>query len=244
MPPLYVVNKQNDWNNTQKIDHDFFSAIMRLDVDKNPGSLPPNPHGSALPSLTNYSIPPDNPYVGATSFNGAALNPTAVRTEFWAVGMRNSWRFSFDSATNILYLGHVGQETLEWINIVTNGANCGWNFYEGNKQWTNPLPSGFLLNPPLIQYGHTNSRTCVIGGIVYRGSRIAPLYGDADLLRACLDESPFAGHQLGLRLHQPVRLGRKLRFYQSGSAGLSSALLQAPRAVACSFLSPIVNECE
>src|SRR5436190_10375819 len=59
-----------NWNNTQKITNDFSSAIMRLDVDKRPGSLTPHPHPSALPSLTNYAIPSDNPFVNATSFNG------------------------------------------------------------------------------------------------------------------------------------------------------------------------------
>jgi len=163
--------------NTQRIDHNFFSAIMRLDVDSRDGSLPPNPHSSALPSLTNYSIPPDNFFIGATSFNGAPVNPASVRTEFWAVGMRNPWRFSFDSVTGALYLGHVGQDAIEWVNIVTNGANCGWNYYEGNKQWTNSLPTGFVRTPPLLEYGHTNGRNCIIGGVVYRGSRIPQLNG-------------------------------------------------------------------
>ncbi len=47
----------DDHHNSQRIDHDFFSAIMRIDVDNRPGNLPPNPHPSALPSLTNYSVP-------------------------------------------------------------------------------------------------------------------------------------------------------------------------------------------
>ena len=166
-----------NYNNTQRIDRDFFSAFMRLDVDNRPGSLSPNPHASALPSLTNYAIPPDNPFVGATSFNGSVINPANVRTEFWAVGMRNPWRFCFDSVEGTLYLGHVGQDQIEWVNILTSGANCGWNYYEGHKKWTNSLPSGFVLTPPLVEYGHTNGRNCIIGGIVYRGSRIAPLYG-------------------------------------------------------------------
>jgi glucose/arabinose dehydrogenase len=139
--------------------------------------LTPNPHASALPSLNNYSIPSDNPYVGATNFNGSAVSSNSVRTEFWAVGMRNPHRFSFDPPSGNLYLGHVGQDQVEWINLVTKGANCGWNFYEGSKQWTNPLPSGFVLNRPLTQYGHTNNRVCVIGGLVYRGARIPQLYG-------------------------------------------------------------------
>jgi glucose/arabinose dehydrogenase len=166
-----------NYSNTQKIDRDFFSAIMRLDVDQRPGSLPPNAHNSALPSFTNYAIPPDNYFVGATSFNNSPVNPANARTEFWAVGMRNPWRFCFDPQEGTLYLGHVGQDNIEWINIVTNGANCGWNYYEGNKKWTNSLPTGFVLTPPLLEYGHTNGRNCIIGGVVYRGSRIAELNG-------------------------------------------------------------------
>jgi glucose/arabinose dehydrogenase len=169
--------------NTQRIDRNFFSAIMRLDVDHRAGSLPPNPHSSALPSLTNYSIPPDNFFIGTTNFNNAAVNPTNVRTEFWAVGLRNPWRFSIDPLTGTTYVGHVGQSTVEWVNIVTNGANCGWNFYEGTRKWTNNLPAGFVFTPPLIEYGRTNSRNCIIGGVVYHGSRIPQLrdayvYGD------------------------------------------------------------------
>ena len=170
------------YGNTQKITNDFFSAIMRIDVDKRPGSLVPNPHPFALPSLTNYAIPPDNPWVGATSFNGASVDPNKVRTEFWAVGMRNPHRYSFDPVTGALFLGHVGQNQIEWVNIVTKGANCGWNFFEGDRQWTNMLPSGFTFTPPITEYGHTNgpgagTRICVIGGIVYRGSKMAQLYG-------------------------------------------------------------------
>jgi hypothetical protein len=71
----------------------------------------------------------------------------------------------------------VGQGSSERINILTNGANCGWNFYEGNVKWTNSLPPGFVWNPPLAQYGHSNGRNCIIGGVVYRGSRLAQLYG-------------------------------------------------------------------
>ena len=168
----------DNFHNSQRIDKDFFSAIMRLDVDNHPGSLPPNFHFSSLPSLTNYSIPPGNPFIGATNFNGSSVNPTNVRTEFWAVGMRNPWRFNFDPLTGDLYLGHVGQGLIEWVNIVTNGANCGWNFYEGSRQWTNPLPAGFTnFCPRIAEYGHTNGRNCIIGGIVYRGGVTPQLYG-------------------------------------------------------------------
>lgn len=166
------------WGNCQLINSNFFAAIMRIDVDNRPGSLPPNPH-SALRSLTNYSIPPDNPYVGATNFNGLPVDPATVRTEFWAVGMRNPWRFCFDPVTDTMYLGHTGQDTKEWINIVTKGANFGWNYYEGSTQWTNSaqIPTNFVWTPPLIEYTHTSTRKCVIGGVVSRGFRISQLYG-------------------------------------------------------------------
>lgn len=169
--------------NTQRIDRDYFSAIMRVDVNNLPGNLPPNPHVS-LNSLTNYSIPSDNPWVGATSFNGLTVTSTNVRTEFWAVGMRNPWRFSFDPANGNCYLGHVGQGSNEWINVLFNGANCGWNWFEGTTQRSNSLPAGFTYNcPPLFQYSHTNSpitgtkRLAIIGGVVCRDSRWPDLNG-------------------------------------------------------------------
>ena len=168
------------FNNTQRITNNFFSAIMRLDVDKRPGSLTPHPHPSALPSLTNYSIPADNPFVNTTSFNGYAIQDTNnIRTEFWAVGMRNPWRFSFDPVSGDLLLGHVGQGKAEWVDLVTKGFNSGWNFFEGNLQWTNnaQLPPGFVRTPPLTQYLHDSTKKCVIGGVVYRGIRLASLYG-------------------------------------------------------------------
>jgi len=164
------------YGNSQHIDKDFFSAIMRIDVDNRPGNLQPNPHVS-LNSPTNYSIPADNPWVGATSFNGLPVNPNNVRTEFWAVGMRNPWRYSFDPVTGELYLGHVGQGAVEWVDIVTNGANCGWNYFEGDQPYSGTPPAGFTYTHPLVEYTHANGRNCVIGGIVYRGRRLPALNG-------------------------------------------------------------------
>lgn len=166
----------DQYGNSQHIDKDFFSAIMRLDVNKLPGNLSPNPHVS-LPSLTNYSVPADNPWVGATNFNGVTVNSNNVRTEFWAVGMRNPWRYSFDPATGEMFLGHVGQSSNEWVNLVTKGANCGWNFYEGTTPYAGTPPAGFTFTHPLIQYSHTNNRVAIIGGIVCRGTRWPALNG-------------------------------------------------------------------
>ena len=166
---------EGQYGNTQRITNDFFSAIIRIDVDKQPGSLPPNPHPA---SSTNYTIPPDNPFVGATSFNGFAINSNQVRTEFWAVGLRNPWRWSFDDDTGILYCGDVGQSQREEVDLIEKGKNYGWNYWEGFLQRTNSaqIPSGFVHAPPLIDYPHPPG-IAVTGGRVYRGQRLSQLYG-------------------------------------------------------------------
>jgi glucose/arabinose dehydrogenase len=166
----------DQYGNSQHIDKDYFSAFMRLDVDKRPGNLVPNPHVSIV-TPTNYFVPADNPWVGATNFNGATVNSNNVRTEFWAVGMRNPWRWSFDSDGEI-YLGHVGQSAIEWIDLVTRGCNCGWNYMEGDTAGPGGTPPpGFTYTHPLVEYSHTGGRNCIIGGIVYRGSHWPQLGG-------------------------------------------------------------------
>jgi glucose/arabinose dehydrogenase len=55
-----------------------------------------------------YLIPSDNPYAGG----GGAQ-------EVWALGLRNPWRFSFDSATGDLYIADVGQNLYEEVSLVT-----------------------------------------------------------------------------------------------------------------------------
>lgn len=166
----------DEWNNSQRITKDFFAGLLRLDVDKRPGSLVPNPHSAVT---TNYAVPPDNPWVGATQFNGVAVSPAQVHTEFWAVGLRNPWRFCFDDASGRLYLGDVGQGAREEINLIEGGGNYGWNYCEGTIQWTNSaaLPVGFTNWPPLWEYPRT-AGFAVVGGRVYRGNRLPDLSGD------------------------------------------------------------------
>lgn len=161
--------------NVQRITNDFFSGIIRIDVDKRAGSLPPNAH---IASSTNYTIPPDNPFIGATNFNGFPINPAQVRTEFWAVGLRNPWRFSFDPVTGELYCADVGQGSLEEVDLIQKGKNYGWTYFEGTLQRVSSgqIPAGFVHAPPLRQYGRTNG-LAVVGGFVYRGNRVPQLYG-------------------------------------------------------------------
>ncbi len=166
-------------DNGQRIDKDFFSGILRLDVDQRPGSLAPNPHPA---SSTNYTIPPDNPFVGATDFNAESVNATNVRTEFWAVGLRNPWRFSFDPETGLLYCGDVGQYGWEEVDIIIKGGNYGWAYREGMHDGpkSDQAPAAFTASAPIQEYDHgseTNQGSAIIGGVVYRGNRIPQLTG-------------------------------------------------------------------
>ena len=184
---LYVtLGDEGDANdtgqNSQRIDKDFFSGMLRLDVDKKPGSLVPTAHAS-IASPTNYAVPPDNPFVGATSFNGIPLTGN-VRSEFWAVGLRNPWRFSIDELTGTIYVGDVGQNAREEVDIIVKGGNYGWNYREGyiQRPGSGTPPAGFSSIPPILDYlrtpaGATNIGNSITGGVVYRGTRIPQLYG-------------------------------------------------------------------
>ena len=174
---------QNDqFLNSQRIDRNFFSGILRIDVDKLPSNLPPNPH-SALMGQTNYFVPADNPFVGATQYNNIAFDPTTLRSEFWAVGLRNPWRFSFDPLTGVCYAGDVGGDKREEINVIVKGGNYGWLWIEGTLRGPNPnrqAPPSFASIPPIVEYNHgmaTNRGNSVTGGLVYRGNRLAQLAG-------------------------------------------------------------------
>ncbi len=175
------------YTNSQYIDRSFFSAILRLDVDRKLGNLVPNPHPAIVPNT--YLVPQDNPFVGATDFNGLAVVPGKVRTEFWAVGLRNPFRFSFDEATGRLYEGDVGQKHYEEINLITKGGNYGWIWREGAHPTTlldgnsiaRPVAPGFTnYIDPIFELVYGTGATqgeCIIGGLVYRGERISQLYG-------------------------------------------------------------------
>ena len=167
-------------NNSQQIDKDFFSSILRIDVDKKPGSMAPN-HHPAIVAPTNYAIPPDNPFIGATQFNGIAVNTNNVRTEFYAVGLRNPFRMGFDQLTGDLYCGDVGQDAREEVNLITKGGNYGWKWREGTIATpgvVGPPPAGFTnAIDPLFEYVHSAVSHSVIGGRVYRGSRFPELVG-------------------------------------------------------------------
>jgi glucose/arabinose dehydrogenase len=99
----------------------------------------------------------------------------------WDYGLRNPWRFSFDRATGDLYIGDVGQGTLEEVDVEPKGAgnlNYGWRIAEGSG--CRPGGGGCDLSglvPPVDEYGHSSGNDCIVGGYVYRGSAISGLQG-------------------------------------------------------------------
>lgn len=205
---------QNDaGSNSQKITKDFFSGILRLDVDKKPGNLEPNAHpnpAESTPALNAvkryetppgsgifqaaYSVPVDNPWVHTSqggswggSFNGTALSSGSlshVRSEFWAVGLRNPWRMSFDPPTGELWVGDVGGDNREEVNLVSKGQNLGWAWREGTlagpKAAAPPNFATLYASAPVYDYAHgsgTLQGNSITGGFVYRGTRFPSLMG-------------------------------------------------------------------
>jgi glucose/arabinose dehydrogenase len=117
-----------------------------------------------------YGVPSDNPFVDAED----------ARDEIWAYGLRNPWRFSFDAATDELYIADVGQDAREEINWVAAGegagANFGWNLMEGTLEFAGDEPEDHV--PPVHEYETRGPQGCSItGGYVYRGSAIPELVG-------------------------------------------------------------------
>ena len=153
--------------------HNFFGSILRID---------PQDDGS-------YLIPNDNPLVLHKK-----NNDSDIKSEIWAYGLRNVWRFSFDNKNGDIYMGDVGQYLWEEINHLEfgeNGGNFGWNIMEGNHCYPEPGcdKEGFInpifeypsdANYPFSLMGikEKNVSGCsVTGGYIYRGDQMKSLHG-------------------------------------------------------------------
>lgn len=122
-------------------------------------------------STAAYTVPPSNPFVGQAN----------VRSEIWAYGLRNPWRFSFDRVGNVLYIGDVGQNSKEEVNAVPSmqaEVNYGWRIMEGTDCFSPMLlcnKSG--LTVPVHDYPTADGNCAVTGGFAYRGSAIPQIVG-------------------------------------------------------------------
>jgi hypothetical protein len=99
------------------------------------------------------------------------------RPEVWAIGLRNPWRYSFDRATNRLWIADVGQNKREEVSVVAldhERPNFGWDDVEGDQPFEGQPDPAFI--PPVVTYGH-DAGCSITGGYVYRGTDIESLHG-------------------------------------------------------------------
>jgi glucose/arabinose dehydrogenase len=125
---------------------------------------------------STYSIPADNPWVNA----GGDTLP-----EIWASGLRNPFRFGFDALTGDVWIGDVGQNAWEEIDLWPGGTvgapNFGWRCYEGIAPYnTSGCQPQNVYVPPVTVHENvfTGGDWCSsIGGRVYRGTQFPRLQG-------------------------------------------------------------------
>ncbi|MBK8847994.1 MAG: PQQ-dependent sugar dehydrogenase [Bacteroidetes bacterium] len=135
----------------------FLGKMLRIDVSGN---------------TAGYAIPADNPYVPLSS----------ILNEIWSSGMRNPWKYSFDKLTGDLWVGDVGQNAWEEIDMEPanspGGYNYGWRCYEGNHNYnTNGCQGMSNYDGPIYEYQQAGNGCSVTGGFVYRGTKFGKMFG-------------------------------------------------------------------
>lgn len=166
-------------HNHQTVTNAMFAGLFRIDVDADEASpnshvpLPHTPQHTGPYTRQNYRIPNDNPFA----------NVAGNVEEFYALGFRNPYSWSFDTATGKLWLGDVGDSFREEINEVTKGGNYQWPIMEGELTNLNPDVTTYVPNstptPPVFAYSHAEiaDLSSIFGGFVYHGSALPELDG-------------------------------------------------------------------
>jgi glucose/arabinose dehydrogenase len=111
---------------------------------------------------------------------GAPITRPGGPVEIFATGLRNPWRFSFDSATGEMWLGDVGQDEIEEINKVVDGGNYGWSCRAGSTTNTERINSDQCATgmiSPVTTTSHADNDISITGGYVYHGTEIKALQG-------------------------------------------------------------------
>jgi glucose/arabinose dehydrogenase len=155
---------EGDTANNGQNTNVWLGKILRLNVE--------------IGNPITYTIPADNPFVGQPGY----------KEEIWQLGLRNPWRFAFDSVTGDMFMSDVGQSAREEINWQSadsaGGENWGWRCYEGNAPYnTSGCQPQSAYDAPIYEYPHSGGRCSITGGDVYRGSlypRMQGIYFYAD----------------------------------------------------------------
>jgi glucose/arabinose dehydrogenase len=154
----------------QRIDRDLLSGVLRIDVDQRGGAIShPIRRQPRNGATKGYFIPNDNPWVDPS---GRALE------EFYAIGVRNPHRMTYDPVDRRVWLGDVGETRAEEIDLVERGGNYQWSYREGAFDFR-AKPARILGTeiPPVHAYGHAQGPAAVIGGVVYRGRELSAEIG-------------------------------------------------------------------
>ena len=129
----------------------LFGKILRLNINT---------------SCPGYGIPSGNPLIASSG-----------RNEIYAWGLRNTWRMSWDFQTNRLWGADVGQSRFEEINLIQNGGNYGWRYYEAFSVQNSTPPVPLNTTFPIYSYNYFQGDRSISGGYVYRGSENTGLNG-------------------------------------------------------------------
>jgi glucose/arabinose dehydrogenase len=163
---------ENAGGNGQDVTENLLGGVLRIDVDSDADDAP-------------YAVPDDNPLVGEEG-----------RDEYYAWGLRNPWRFSFDGEGR-LFVADAGQELFEEIDVVEKGGNYGWNVKEGSRCFSPSSPNdppedcpdatpesvrgGEPLVDPAIEYPHRADGeavgSSVVGGYLAETDAVPALEG-------------------------------------------------------------------
>lgn len=159
----------------QDYDGALLSGVLRIDVEKQgtPISFAPGTAPAGV-RQRDYFIPSDNPFVDRPE----------VHDEFWAFGLRNPFRMSYDMQRTELWIGEVGQGRMEQVEVASAGTNHQWSFREGSLPFADSRLKGQAPDPligrstlPYYEYPHRDQDYCIIGGLIYRGTLFPELTG-------------------------------------------------------------------
>ena len=146
----------NDPDDRSQDPDDLLGKILRIDPEGGTDDEP-------------YAIPETNPY-----------RDGGGEPEIFVSGVRNPWRFSFDPDGGDLWIGDVGQNEIEEVDVLAldeaAGANLGWSGYEGSEVFIEDRVQDDAV-PPVFEYTHSEGGCSITGGEVYRGERTPALVG-------------------------------------------------------------------
>ena len=132
----------------------LFGCVLRIDIRNKANGK-------------NYSVPHDNPFV----------DHVGARPEIWSYGLRNPWKFGVDKKTGDIFAADNGWESWEMVHRIVRGGNCGWPIMEGRAVLRSEVTQGPTpIRPPVKDHSHTEANS-VIGGPIYRGSKLPELDG-------------------------------------------------------------------